>query len=194
MQNNGIENDGNMRPFLDALLCFICVLAAIVSLLHVSTETEEESIKNNVVFKIVLSWPVGADASDDIDLWVKDPHNHICGYKRREGGAGSLMSLNHDDIGTNQTKEIEEHIEVINIRGSVVGEYVVNCYLYAKRESKEFTEVTAKLVKMKPFEEVIERKVKVFENGDERTFFRFSLDKDANVINTNELPAAVAKL
>ena len=179
-----------LRPFLDVILCFICVLTAIVSLLHVTTETKEQSIKSNIVYKIVLTWPVGQQ--DDVDLWAKDPHNHICGFKRREGGDGCLMALNHDDIGTNQVEDLKEHMEVINIRGTVEGEYVVNCHYYAKRGSATEIEVTAKLVRMKPFKEEVVKSVKLFTDGDERTLFRFSLDRDANVVDVNELPATIA--
>ena len=191
-----MNEDDAMRPFLDALLCFICVLTAIVALLHVTTEETDPSVQTSVVYKVIIAWDVrggtqdpsyenGGSSSleDDVDLWVRDPDSHLCGYKRREGGEGSLMSLTHDDVGTNAAKQIKEHVEVINLRGTVVGEYVVNCHMYSKRNS-EPTKVRVKLVKMKPLKDIIEREVTLRNSGDEAHAFRFYLNKDGQVIHT----------
>ena len=192
------KDDESFRPFLDVLLCVICVLIAIMALLHVKTEeVTHQSVNNNSVYQIVMEWDVKDRTAligmeDDIDLWVKDPQGNICGFNRREGGESALMSLNHDDVGNNQSKDITKHIEIINLRGTLEGEYIVNCHYYAKRGQTDKILVRAKLVKQKPFRTVIENEVELNFSGDERTFFRFSLDKDANVIDTNHLPASVA--
>ena len=192
------KNDDNMRPFLDILLCLICVLVAMLSLLHVKTEeVKDPSVNNNSVYKVVMEWDVKTDLiegeqEDDVDLWVKDPNGNVCGFNRREGGESALMSLSHDDVGKNQTQTITKHIEIINLRGTVEGEYIVNCHYYARRGPTDSITVTARLVRQKPFKTVIERKVTINFAGDERTFFRFSLDKNAAVVDTNEMQAEVA--
>ena len=74
----------------------------------------------------------------------------------------------------------------MSLRGIVAGEYVVNVHMYTKREDKE-TPVTIILEKLNPFSVVTGRKVVLVLQGDEKTAFRFTLDDEGKVIQTNIL-------
>lgn len=84
--------------------------------------------------------------------------------------------------------------EIISMRGTREGEYVVNGHCYSKSPNTPPDKVRCKLVKIKPFKEIksIERVFKT--NGDEITFFRFKVDKDGNVLEVNELPQKIVTL
>jgi hypothetical protein len=50
---------------------------------------------------------------------------------------------------------------------------------------------TIKLIKIKPFKELVVKE-KVFEStGQEKTAFRFTTDGDGNIIEISELPASL---
>ena len=78
--------------------------------------------------------------------------------------------------------------EVVSFRGITEGENIVTVHVYYKRD-KTATEATIKLVKIKPFKEVVMKKRVFSETGQEKTAFRFKTDKNGQVIEVGELPA-----
>lgn len=185
----------NVIPFLDVLFTFLMVFLCIMALLKAKSDTENAAYQQqNAVYLISLTW----EGNADLDLWGKDPVGHAVGFSNREGGNGCLMSLNRDCLGAstseygpngepvNKTNE-----EIIAIRGTLQGEYVFNVHSYALKGAKG-TKAHVKLIKNKPYKIIVEND-KVYEStGDEETFFRFTLDKDGNVIATDtELPAHI---
>jgi hypothetical protein len=173
------------------------MLVAILFLL----KTEEEKTKMrppNVLYKVVLTW--NGESADDLDLYVQSASGHIVSFNNREGGQGSLISLDHDALGRRNNsleKGVEGlvvafHEEVVSFRGVVEGENIVTVHVYSKKD-EESIEATIKLVKIKPFKELI-MKSRIFnETGEERTAFRFKTDKTGQVIEINELPANLIK-
>jgi hypothetical protein len=129
---------------------------------------------------------------------MKDSKGHICGFKSREGGEGSLFSLSRDCLGSNST-ESNEHGEVINkineeivsIRGIVEGEYIINVHSYNLKACPTPLKSTVKLVKTKPFGVPITKMKEFSSTGEEITFFRFSLDKDGKITEINELTTSI---
>ena len=81
---------------------------------------------------------------------------------------------------------------MVTIRGYVPGEYVVNVHMYTKREDKE-TPVTIILEKINPYKVVTGRNVVLKLRGDEKTAFRFTVDDEGKVIQTNQLEKGLAK-
>ena len=82
----------SFRPFIDVLFCCLLMLVAILFLL----KTEEEKTKSrppNVIYEIILTWD--GNSEDDLDLYVQASSGHIVSFNNREGGEGSLISLNH---------------------------------------------------------------------------------------------------
>ena len=183
----------SFRPFIDVLFCCLLMLVAILFLL----KTEEEKTKSrppNVIYEVVLTWD--GESEDDLDLYVKAASGHTVSFNRREGGDGSLISLDHDALGlrNNFLPEGQQgvvtkfHEEVVSFRGVIEGENIVTVHVYAKRDESP-TKGTIKLIKIKPFKEVIvkERIFKVV--GEEITAFRFTTDKNGEIVDINELTA-----
>ena len=181
------------RPFIDTLFCCLCMLIAILFLL----KTEEEKTKMrppNVLYEVILTW--NGKSADDLDLYVQSASGHLVSFNRREGGQGSLISLDHDALGrrNNQLNEGEEgaivsfHEEVVSFRGVTQGENVVTVHVYSKKDD-EPVKATITLIKIKPFREIVVKE-RVFEaTGEEKTAFRFTTDSSGEIVDINELPA-----
>ena len=180
-------------PFIDTLFCCLCMLIAILFLL----KTEEEKTKMrppNVLYEVILTWD--GKSADDLDLYVQSASGHLVCFNRREGGQGSLISLDHDALGrrNNQLSEGEEGAivgfpaEVVSFRGVTQGENVVTVHVYSKTDD-EPVKATITLIKIKPFREIIVKE-RVFEaTGEEKTAFRFTTDTNGEIVDINELPA-----
>ena len=184
----------NIVPFIDVLFTFLMVFVCIVSLLKVKTDNESASYQQkNAVYLVILNW----EGDADLDLWGKDPQGHIVGFSDREGGDGSLMSLNRDCLGASTSEKgpdgkpvNPENEEIIAIRGAVPGEYVFNVHAYALKGAGP-TKAHVKLIKNKPYEVTTENDKTFDTTGQEQTFFRFSLDKDGKIVDINELPGSI---
>ncbi len=181
--------------FIDILLCFVVVIMAILSLIKAQITETQESAERNAIYQIVIEWD--GKSESDVDLWVRDPKGHIVGFNRREGGEGSLMALDRDDLGSlNDKKEdgsiLEVNKEIVNIRALFIGEYTATAHFYVSKEEMPPLEVRAKLVKIKPFREIVSNSVELLEDGDEEVLFRFFVDENDNVDDINYLPANIA--
>ena len=183
----------SFRPFIDTLFCCLLMLVAILFLL----KTEEEKIKTrppNVLYEVVLTWD--AESNDDLDLYVQAASGHTVSFNNREGGEGSLISLDHDALGRRnnslpngvQGAVTEFHEETVSFRGVTEGENIVTVHVYAKPDEKP-VKATIKLIKIKPFREVVVKEKAFNTVGDEKTAFRFKTDKNGKIIEINELPA-----
>ena len=96
MINRGYKKFFSFRPFIDVLFCCLLMLVAILFLL----KTEEEKTKMrppNVLYEIILTWD--GESEDDLDLYVRSASGHTVSFNNREGGQGSLISLDHDALG-----------------------------------------------------------------------------------------------
>ena len=188
-------NKKSITPFIDALFLFLLVFITITFLIK-STKSSDASVQLSEIYNIVMTWE--NESAADFDLWAKDSTDNIVGFNRREGGQGSLFALKRDDLGKRtETKQDGTTIllneEVVSLRGTKEGEYIVNGHFYNKPndEPGPFT-VKCKLVKIKPFKEIIIKERIFNTSGDEETFFRFKFDKNGEVVETNELPAKIA--
>jgi hypothetical protein len=186
----------SFRPFIDVLFCCLLMLVAILFLL----KTEEQKTKSrppNAIYEVILTWD--ANSADDLDLYVQSASGHRVSFNRREGGEGSLISLDHDALGRRnntlpagvQGQIVKFHEEIVSFRGITEGENIVTVHVYSKVDDKP-VDATIKLVKVKPFREIVLRQ-KVFQStGQEKTAFRFKTDKTGKVTEINELPANLA--
>jgi len=186
------------KPFIDTLFCCLLILVAILFLL----KTEEEKTKTrppNVLYEVVLTWD--GNSEDDLDLYVRAASGHTVSFNNREGGQGSLISLDHDALGRRRNNSLAEgaagkvvafNEEIVSFRGVTQGENVVTVHVYAKRDNNA-TSATIKLIKIKPFREVIVRERKFEATGDQKTAFRFTTDGNGDIIEINELPADLLK-
>ena len=113
------------------------------------------------------------------------------------GGQGSLISLDHDALGKSRNNSLASgqegavvnyNEEVVSFRGVTEGENIVTVHVYVKRDDKP-TKGTIKLIKIKPYKEIVTKQREFTATGEEKIAFRFKTDKDGNVLDINELPA-----
>ena len=196
MINKGHRKFFSFRPFIDVLFCCLLMLVAILFLL----KTEEEKTKSrppNVLYEVVLTW--NGESNDDLDLYVQAASGHVVSFNNREGGQGSLISLDHDALGKSRNNTLQDGIEgkltnfneeIVSFRGVTEGENIVTVHVYSKSD-EEPVKATIKLIKIKPFREVVVKKREFTTVGDEKTAFRFKTDKEGRVLEVNELPASL---
>ncbi len=178
----------------DVLFTFLLVFVSITMLLKAKVESDSASYQQqNAIFLIVLNW----EGNADLDLWCKDPQDRTVGFNRREGGEGSLFSLNRDNLGANTTEVGENgdvvskvNEEIISLRGTFVGEYIVNVHAY-NMKGQDLATATVKLIQNKPYKVITEKKKEIIKSGDEETFFRFTVDNKGVVTDMNELPTSM---
>ena len=96
----------------------------------------------------------------------------------------------NNNLGTLQGKVVDFNEEVVSFRGVTEGENVVTIHVYAKRDEKP-TKATIKLIKIKPFKEVVVKEREFEVTGEEKIAFRFKTDKEGRVLEVNELPASL---
>jgi len=191
------------KPFIDVLFCCLLMLVAILFLL----KTEEETTKMrppNVIYEVILTWD--GESEDDLDLYVQAASGHVACFNNREGGQGSLIALDHDALGKSRNNSLQPitgegegggvvvnfNEEIVSFRGVTEGENIVTVHVYSKAD-KQPTTGTIKLVRVKPYKEVVVKERLFVVSGDEVTAFRFKTDKMGNVIEVNELPAKLVK-
>lgn len=185
-----------LLPFVDVLLACLMIFITMTILIKADSKKQDAAYQQSAAYLIVLTW----EGDADLDLWVQDPQGHKVGFKRREGGEGSMLSLNRDCLGARRT-EVNQDGEVINpvneeivsIRGIAPGEFIVNVHAYNLNSSKTPLAAKVKLMKIKPFQDAKETSMNFEQTGDELTFFRFTLDKKGTVSDINTLPTSILK-
>lgn len=186
----------SFRPFIDVLFCCLLMLVAILFLLK-AEEEETKMRPPNTLYEVILTWD--GNSEDDLDLYVQAASGHIVSFNNREGGEGSLISLNHDALGKSRNnslaKDAEGKIvgfneEIVAFRGATEGDNIVNVHVYLKKDENPI-QATITLVKIKPYKEIISKKKTFRATGDEKTAFRFRTDKNGEVVELNELPASL---
>ena len=182
----------SFRPFIDVLFCCLLMLVAILFLL----KTEEEKTKSrppNVIYEVILTWD--SESADDLDLYVQSASGHTVSFNNREGGDGSLISLDHDALGKRNNSLPEQggvitkfHEEKVSFRGITDGDNIVTVHVYYKRDEAP---VKAKitLIKIKPFKQIKVKEIIFESTGQEKTAFRFTTDKNGDILQISELPA-----
>ena len=193
MKRNYHTNLAFLDLLFNTLLCFAALFSLAFILINPSKKNKNVDAKAEFIITVI--WP--SEMDDDVDTYVEDPEGNLIAFNRREQG---LMHLDRDDTGlsfdTISTSfglvEYKENREMVTIRGYLPGEYVVNVHMYTKREDKE-TPVTIILEKINPYKVVTGRNIVLKLRGDEKTAFRFTVDDEGKVIQTNQLEKGLAK-
>ena len=193
MKRNYHTNLAFLDLLFNTLLCFAALFS--LAFILINPSQKNKTVDAKAEFIITVIWP--SDMDDDVDTYVEDPEGNLIAFNRTEQG---LMHLDRDDTGlsfdTISTSfgivEYKENREMVTIRGYVPGEYVVNVHMYTKREDAE-TPVTIILEKINPYKVVTGRNVVLKLRGDEKTAFRFTVDDEGKVIQTNQLEKGLAK-
>jgi len=185
--------------FIDLLFNIIVGVAFLfmIAFLLINPVSKKNDVESKADYLIILTWD--NKSHDDIDLWMRDPVGKIMSFKSKDVG---FMHLDRDDLG-NRNDTIQtplgpvvhpENKEIVTLRGFVQGEYIVNVHMYRRTDGLATTEVIVQLDKVNPlFKTIVIKRVKLGLSGDEKTAFRFKLDKDGEVVEVNELPAKLTK-
>ena len=192
MKRNYHTNLAFLDLLFNTLLCFAALFS--LAFILINPSKKNKTVDAKAEFIITVIWP--SDMDDDVDTYVEDPEGNLIAFNRREQG---LMHLDRDDTGlsfdTISTSfglvEYKENREMVSIRGYIPGEYVVNVHMYTKREDAE-TPVTIILEKINPYKVVTGRNIVLKLRGDEKTAFRFTVDDEGKVIQTNQLEKGLA--
>lgn len=180
--------------FLDLIFMSLLAITAILALVQINPESKvPPAIETRGKFLIVVEWQ--DNSKDDIDVYVRDPENHVLYFQSRDTG---LMHLEYDDLGTREKdlatsapddmELVDRNEERVVLRGTTPGEYVVNIHMFSKKESTP-TEVTIILYQLIGNDKELVRKHRVLrESGDEQTAFRFTVTDTELIRNINELP------
>lgn len=177
-------------PFTDLLFNALLGITFLflVALMMVNPVAKKGIIDPKAEFIISATWP--EHLPDDIDLWVEDPQGQVVSYLQRDAG---WMHLDRDDRGElNDTVEIDGveviypiNQEIVTLRGTIEGEYVINLYFY-KAESGNEIPVTVKVEKVNPeFKLVYVNQIVMERQDSEITAVRFNIDSDRNVRQVN---------
>lgn len=186
-------NSRYSTSFLDVLFSLLLIFVLITTLLKTKTE-QDASFKQNALYLVVLNW----EGDADLDLWAQDPDGRQVGFNRREGGDGSLCSLNRDCLGAKRTEQDSQgqivskvNEEILSIRGIIPGEFIINVHSYNLNDCATPLNATVKLIKIKPFAELVIEKHDFVRTGEELTYFRFTITKDGTVNDINRLPISI---
>lgn len=183
--------------FLDllfnTLLCFAALF--VLAFILINPSKKNKNVEAKADFIITVTWP--ADLDDDVDTYVEDPAGNVVAFMRREQG---LMHLDRDDVGFRSDTihtatgvvEFKENRELVTLRGTLSGEYVVNVHMYSKKSSVAVVPVSIRLEKLTPFKMAAVRQVTLLKTGDEKTAFRFILNDKAEIMDVNHLEKDLA--
>ena len=188
MKRNYHTNLSFLDLLFNTLMCFAALFA--LSFVLINPSKKKNTVRMKAEFMITTTWP--RDLDDDVDMYVEDPQGNLGAFLRREEG---LMHLDRDDLGHRNDSidtewgviEFKDNREIVTIRGTVPGEYVVNVHMYMKRSAVVEVPVTIQLDKINPYSTVTIKEVILRISGDEGTAFRFTLNKDGDVIDINQL-------
>jgi hypothetical protein len=188
------EEDGNDTVFRDVIFLALAGFVAMVLLLlpHLNPPAKAEaavSSPGNVIVEV--RWPDESDA--DVDLWVQAPGDRPVGYSNK---GGLIFNLLRDDLGL-QSDVTGLNYEVSYSRGVPAGEYTINLHLYRHKEGPLPLPVVV-VVSVKPnassgARKLLATEVRLGQEGQELTAFRFDLDEDGGLVagSVHDLPKAL---
>lgn len=208
-------NDRNRHKssigFTDLLFNLVIgfVYLFMIAFILINPVAKTQDIPNKADWLVVIEWdPI---FNDDIDLWVQDPSGNKVSFTRREHG---LMHLERDDLGHTsdqvtypnpdgtmpKTIVLPINKEVVTLRGTIPGEYIVMAHVYSRNfaphpdggNTKDYPGwIRFSLVQVNPY---IEGHVEQFEyeyRGQQFTLLNFTLDDDGEFVRSNKRPHSI---
>lgn len=176
--------------FLDLLFNMLLAFTALFVLAFALINQNKKMPEVKGSYILTITW--GEEFDDDVDTYVEDPEGKLVYFQRREDG---LMHLDRDDLGkrndtvTTQFGQIvyKENREIVTLRGTSQGEYCVNVHMYRRNtQDQKPVEVTIQLDRLTPaYSPVIQKKVILLKDGDEKTGFRFTVNAKGEVTATS---------
>jgi hypothetical protein len=167
----------------------------VLSIIFMNPVSKKGIIDPKAEYIITVHWP--DNNPNDIDTWVEEPDGNLVWFQNKEAG---LVHLDRDDRGVNdsivvngQTIEVPLRQEVVTIRGTITGEYVVNIHYYASQDDKP-VDVDVTVDKVNPQLEVVYYGTLTLRRpGDELTAVRFTIGSDGKIININHIQKSLTE-
>jgi hypothetical protein len=178
-------------PYLDLsnTLFFFFVALFAIALLAISDADEKKKVDTTSKLLVTLTWRDGS--ANDVDLSMKVPNGEVVRFRNRQA---AFASLDHDNLGIGNTTVLDGdgkpvispgRDEVIYIRQTMPGTYIVNVHLYALYGG-EAEPVSVTLASVDPtYRQVVTRQLTLTEKHEEHTAFRFTVDDQGNVTSTD---------
>jgi hypothetical protein len=166
-----------------ALIVVVDVLIAVAQMQQAIIERASfrpPSVTTYGQYVVVMS----AATANDIDLYVRDPAGHIAWYGGLQAGP---LSLEHDYIpGSTDPVSAGVHERTI-VRESTEGEYVANVHYY---QGSGPVQVTVELWDLRGHDRLLlTRRLTVRALGEQRTAFRWRLNRAGDYAGSSRLPA-----
>ena len=184
--------------FIDLLFNIIVGVAFLflIAFILINPVSKKNDVESKADYLLILTWD--NTAHDDIDLWIKDPLDHVMSFRSKDVG---FMHLDRDDLGSRNdkvqlpdgtVKYITLNREIAALRGTLEGWYVVNVHVYRKDKAMDPednivrlipTNARVELIQVNPYrikvmaDKVLERQ------GQEFTLFAFRLNADGEVMD-----------
>lgn len=182
MFNHEDDNDTSFRDMITLMLSGMVVLIMVL-IVHIGKNATSEKTKDSTApgqVSVEITWD--PKHNSDVDLWVQGPGDVPVGYSNK---GGQLFNLLRDDLGKHADAS-DVNFEISYTRGLVAGEYTVNVHWYANK-SMVADEPVSVVVSTKerddaPAIQVLTTKVKLTQEGQELTAFRFKLDAKGKVV------------
>ncbi len=177
-------------PYLDLsnTLFFFFVALFAIALLAISDADGKKKVDTTAKLLIHLVWQ--DNSFSDVDLSLKTPAGHVVWFRNKQA---DFASLDHDNTGIDNTQAVSADGEVITtptrdeviyLRQTIPGTYIVNVHLYSQRSPAE--PVTVSLTSVEPsYRDVVTRSLTLRDKHEERTAFRFTVDEHGQVTSTD---------
>ena len=160
-----------------------------IALLAISDADEKKKVDTTSKLLVTLTWRDGS--ANDVDLSMKVPNGEVVWFRNRQA---AFASLDHDNLGIGNTTVLDGdgkpvispgRDEVIYIRQTMPGTYIVNVNLYALYGG-DAEPVSVTLASVDPtYRQVVTRQLTLTEKHEEHTAFRFTVDDQGNVTSTD---------
>ena len=179
-----LEGDPSDTVFRDVILLvllgFVAVTVLLLPYINPKGLSAEAATKppGNVIVEV--TWPETLDT--DVDLWVRAPGDVPVGYSNK---GGVIFNLLRDDLGKYRDPT-DINYEVAYSRGIPPGEYAVNLHLY-RNPSGTYpvpvkVTVSSRNGPAQTTRHLVETRVKLDTEGQEKTAIRFKLDEDGQLV------------
>lgn len=167
--------------YFDFLLVLLVGLLAITDL---KTPKAEAGLTPKAEFIVELTWP--DHALSDIDLWFRAPTGETIWFGGKQSGP---YSLDRDDLGQTNDRVLQAdgsyktvfvNREILTMRGWTPGTYTANVQVYSWKDAAPM-DATVRLIRLNPFNIVLERQVHLEMSGQEITVASFTLNAGGNM-------------
>lgn len=185
--------DDHSTVFRDVIfiIALVFILMWLIAILHINPEAEdsEKIIEPPGTVLVNIFWQSGIDA--DVDLWVKGPKDKRgIGYSNKSGINFNLL---RDDLG-NIGDVTQLNFENAYTRGLSPGEYIINLHMFSNRTRPRSWPITVTVVisikidnSYNSIKDIANLTIDLNSQKEEVTAIRFTLDKNGNVSNVNNL-------